>query len=70
MSECSGPGGDCGGIAAGCESSMNSKTLLAVAWDSPLPASIFLEDIIPDEVVLDELLLSTDFKKLSFDKVS
>lgn len=59
-----GPGGDNGGMAEGKESSMNSKTLLVSAWNS-LPAPIFLE-FIPDVIVLDELLLSTDFKKSSF----
>ena len=64
-SECSRPGGDNGGIAEGIEPSMTSKILLAVAWDTP-PASIFL---VPDLAFLVELLLSTDFKKLSFDNV-
>jgi hypothetical protein len=61
-------GGDNGGIAEGIESSITSKILLPIAWDTP-PASIFLEDNISDLVFLVELLLSTDFKKLSFDIV-
>lgn len=61
------PGGDKGGIAEWWESSsVISKTFLAVAWDSPL-LPIFLEEMTPDAISLEELLLSMDFKKLSFD---
>ena len=62
------PGGDNGGTANGWEgSSVNSKTLLAVAWES-LSLPIFLEVIAPDVDSLEELLLSTDDKNWSFER--
>lgn len=61
------PGGDKGGIAKGWESnSVISKTFLPFVWVSLL-LPIFLEEITPDDSTLEELLLSTDFKKLSFE---
>lgn len=63
------PGGDNGGIAEKCKSSVTSKTLLTVAWDTTPPTPIFLEENTVDVFSLDELVLSTDFKKLFIDEV-
>lgn len=64
------PGGDNGATAEGWEvSPENSKTLLAVAWESNV-LPIFLEVIAPDVVSLEELLLSTDNKNWSFERVA
>lgn len=63
-------GGDNGGIAERSErSSRISRTLLAVAWESPLLIPTFREDKTPESIGLEELLLSTDDKNWSLASV-